>query len=99
MAEHPDLIGGSAHIPVDLGYEIVANRRYRPAASISCGAMAVHHILPSDLCECEPSSSFQIPEDCGYLIGHSIDMDWKAAGSPAHVKRICTHAIAQWVYP
>lgn len=72
--------------------------RFRPSKPISFGAMAVHNILPSELESCRPSSQFELPE-CQYLIGHSIDFDWAAAGSPAHVKRICTHAMSQWIWP
>lgn len=72
--------------------------RYRPSKPISFGAMAVHNILPSELEGCVPSCAFDLPE-CEYLIGHSIDFDWAAAGSPERVKRICTHAMSQWVWP
>lgn len=73
--------------------------RYKPSKPITFGAMAVHHILPHELDNCPPSSEFALPADCAFLIGHSIDTDWQAAGSPAHVKRIDTHAIAQWLWP
>ena len=72
---------------------------FKPEKPIKYGAMAVHHITPAMLEGCPPSSEFQIPEDVDYIIGHSIDFDWEAAGSPAHVKRIDTHAIATWVWP
>lgn len=72
---------------------------FKPAGSISHGAMAVHHILPSELKRCRASSEFAIPLDVDFIIGHSIDEDWKAAGSPLHVKRIDTHCIAQWLWP
>lgn len=93
LIEDPDLI------PLDLRFDEIAVERYKPARAISFGAMAVHHILPHELEGCRPSSSFKLPEDCAYIIGHSIDFDWQAAGSPAYVKRICTHAMAQHVWP
>lgn len=89
----------SGLIPIDLRFDLVSVQRYKPAGEISFGAMAVHHILPHELEGCPPTSSFKLPEDCAYLIGHSIDFDWAAAGSPANVKRICTHAMAQHVWP
>ena len=75
------------------------SQRYKPATPSTYGAMAVHHILPHELEDCPPSSSFALPADTAYLIGHSIDFDWEAAGSPSNVKRICTHAMAQHVWP
>ena len=73
--------------------------RFKPQKPITSGARAVHHILDYELEHCPPSSSFRLPDDTAYVIGHSIDTDWVAAGSPAHVKRIDTHAIAQWLWP
>lgn len=73
--------------------------RFCPAQPSSFGAMAIHNILPSELEGCPPSSSFVLPENTVLLIGHSIDFDWTAAGSPAQVKRIDTHAMAQWLWP
>jgi len=73
--------------------------RYKPSKPISFGAMAVHHILPHELEGCPPFTEFALPANTVYIIGHSIEFDWKAAGSPKHVKRICTHAIAQWLWP
>jgi exodeoxyribonuclease X len=72
--------------------------RYCPSGPISFGAMAVHHILPHELEGKAPSTAFELPIDVAYLVGHSIDSDWEVAGSPANVKRICTHAIAQHLF-
>lgn len=71
--------------------------RFRPSKEISLGAMATHHIVPSDLECCRPSSAFALPA-VEYLIGHNVDFDWKAAGEPA-VKRICTLAMSRWLFP
>ena len=68
--------------------------RYRPGKPISFGAMATHHIIESDLVDCEPFSKFQLPDDCHFLIGHNVDFDWTAIGKP-DVKRICTLALAR----
>lgn len=72
-------------------------QRYKPSKPSTFGALAVHHILPHELDDCPPSSEFALPE-CNYLIGHSIDFDWQAAGSP-DIKRIDTYAMAQHVWP
>lgn len=96
-----DLPGESDRIPRPLLEQPCESfvRRYRPTKPISYGAMAVHHILPSELEDRPPSSSFAIPEDVQYIVGHNIDFDWQAAGSPPWVKRICTDAMARYVWP
>ena len=92
LGETPDVI------PAFLSFSSW-HQRYKPSIEITCGSIAVHHILPHELEDCPPSSSFKLPEDCTYLIGHSIDFDWEAISSPPGVKRICTHAMAQHVWP
>lgn len=72
--------------------------RYKPSIPLSMGSIAIHNILPSELEDCQPSSSFNLPLDCEYLIGHSISFDHEAIGRPP-VKLICTHAISQWLWP
>jgi exodeoxyribonuclease X len=79
---------------------IVANlwqSRFKPATPITYGAMAVHHILPHELDGEPPSSMFQLPDDVDYLVGHNIDFDWGVIGKP-DVKRICTDAMARYVW-
>lgn len=76
------------------------SRRYKPKLQSTFGATAVHHILPSDLADCAPSA--QAPQDvppAKYWIGHNIDFDWKALGSPSGVKRICTLALSRSLWP
>jgi exodeoxyribonuclease X len=72
--------------------------RYLPSKPIEYGAMATHHIVMSDLKDCEPSGSFTLKPEVEYLIGHNIDFDWKVIGSP-NVKRICTLALARYLLP
>jgi len=94
-----DVVGGDEDfICLYLDSEFFCER-FQPSVLITFGSMAVHHILPKELEGCRPSSQFKLPEDCTYLVGHSIDFDWEAAGSPPQIKRICTHAMAQHVYP
>ena len=67
---------------------------------IKWGALAVHHILRTELSGCPPSSlAPSRVEESVYWIGHNIDFDWKALGSPKGVKRICTLAMARKLWP
>ena len=71
--------------------------RFKPTGPISFGAMAVHHIMFSDLTDCRPSSAFTLPA-CEFVIGHNVDFDWRVIGSP-DVKRICTLALCRYLWP
>jgi exodeoxyribonuclease X len=95
-----DLAGESDRIPSPLSDHDLESfeKRYKPSIPIEFGAMAVHHILPMELEDCEPAGSFALPDGVEYLIGHSIDFDWEAIGSP-RVKRICTYAISLHLWP
>lgn len=73
-------------------------QRYLPSKPSELGAMATHHISLDLLQDCPPSSEATLPPDVEYIIGHNVDFDWKALGSPP-VKRICTQALAQMLYP
>ncbi|MGI4815879.1 MAG: exonuclease domain-containing protein [Janthinobacterium lividum] len=73
-------------------------KRYKSPKRIEFGAMAVHHIIESDLTDCSPNSEFRLPIDMKYMIGHKVDFDWEVAGS-LNVKRICTLAMAKRVWP
>jgi exodeoxyribonuclease X len=72
--------------------------RFKPSKRIELGALATHHILDEDLADCPPSSNFALPDDAAYLIGHNIDYDWRAIGSP-DIKRICTLALSKHFWP
>lgn len=73
--------------------------RWKPRKPISLGAMAAHHIIEADLQGYpEWPGSWELPGGSEYLIGHNIDFDWKAIGSP-EVKRICTLALARKLWP
>lgn len=94
----------AAYLPVSLEDRTVMpygedfEQRYLPARPISFGAMATHHILPEDIEDCPPPSTFELPAGVEYLIGHKIDFDWETVGRP-DVKRICTLAIARRLWP
>ena len=74
------------------------SERFNPSKPIETGAMAVHHIVDSDLSACRSHTTFSLPEEVGYLIGHNIDYDWKVAGEPL-MRRICTLALSRYLYP
>lgn len=68
---------------------------------ISYGAMAVHHILESDIAGKPSFETFRAPA-CEYIIGHNIDYDIEAirkADPEFKAKAICTLALSRMVYP
>lgn len=76
------------------------HQRFTPLKPPTFGAVGVHHILPSDLVDLPPSEGAvsYLPAATSYLIGHNIDFDWKALGSPT-INRICTLAMARNLWP
>lgn len=70
---------------------------------ISFAAMAVHHILESDLIDRPHYSSFTLPTDTHYIIGHNVDYDIRAIEKcgvdTSSIKAICTLALARRVWP
>lgn len=70
---------------------------------ISFAAMAVHHILESDLENKPHYTTFKLPEDTLYIIGHNIDYDIRALEKcgvdSTRIKAICTLALARLVWP
>lgn len=73
--------------------------RYRPERPSTWGALAVHNILPEELMDCPPAvrARADVPRS-DFWIGHNIDFDWRALGSP-DVRRICTLALARSLWP
>lgn len=69
-------------------------QRYNSGKPISLGALATHHIMDEELVDCPPASSFKLPDDVSYIIGHNVDFDWEVIGRP-EIKRICTLALAR----
>lgn len=75
---------------------------FNPQKPIEFGAMATHHITNDDVANCEPYTSFVLPESVEYLIGHNIDFDWQViqtCGKQHEPKRICTLALSRYFYP
>lgn len=87
--------GGPQH-PVAISP--VTAQRFDPGKPIESGATATHHILAEDLVGCPPASSFRLPDGVTHIIGHNIDFDWTVIGRP-DVKRICTKALATYIWP
>lgn len=68
---------------------------------ISLGAMAVHHILETDIAEKPSYDTFRMPENVEYLIGHNINYDIEAVQKcqpDFKVKGICTLALARMIW-
>ncbi len=65
--------------------------------------MAVHHILESDLVDQPLYTSFELPTDTTYIIGHNVDYDMAAIArcgvETQDIKAICTLALARKVWP
>lgn len=77
----------------------VGSTFFKPRKPIGLGALATHHILEEELTECAPwPGSWLPPPLTDYLVGHNVDFDWKAIGSPP-VKRICTLALSRRLWP
>lgn len=69
---------------------------------ISFGAMAVHHILESDISNKPSYETFRLPEGIQYIIGHNVDYDIRAiklADKNVNAKAICTLALSRMVWP
>jgi exodeoxyribonuclease X len=73
-------------------------QRYNPGKPITLGALATHHIMDEELVDCPSASSFKLPDDVSYIIGHNVDFDWEVIGKP-EIKRICTLALARKIWP
>lgn len=95
-------------MPVEVGYMYVDEpgdkprdpfvQKYNPGKPIELGAQAVHMIIDDDVQDCPPSSSFVMPDDAEYMIGHNVDYDWKVLNRP-QIKRICTLVLARYTWP
>ena len=81
----------------------VFDQLYTVDEPISFAAMAVHHILESDLVGKPLYTTFKLPAETQYIIGHNIDYDIRAIEKcgvdTSHIKAICTLALARLVWP
>ena len=75
---------------------------YQVGQPISYAAMAVHHILESDLVDQPQYTEFQLPPSTVYIIGHNVDYDIAAIArcgvDTTQLKPICTVALARRVW-
>ena len=81
----------------------IFDQLYSVDEPISFAAMAVHHILESELVDQPHYTSFKLPPETVYMIGHNIDYDIRAIEKcgvdTSHIKAICTLALARLVWP
>ncbi|QSG83696.1 putative quorum-sensing-regulated virulence factor [Acinetobacter indicus] len=88
---------------ISLDKSQIFDQFYQVDEPISYAAMAVHHILESDLIDQPHYTSFCLPEETLYIIGHNIDYDIRAIQKcgvdTSHIKAICTLALARLVWP
>ena len=81
----------------------IFDQLYRVDEPISYAAMAVHHILESELVDQPHYTSFNLPQETTYIIGHNIDYDIRALEKCgvdiSKIKAICTLALARLVWP
>ena len=81
----------------------IFDQLYRVDEPISYAAMAVHHILESELVDQPHYTSFSLPQETTYIIGHNIDYEIRALEKcgvdTSKIKAICTLALARLVWP
>ena len=109
---HGDIIE-AAYVGIEIlegGYVIRhqdcrSNDLYKPSEPIDLLTMAIHLIVDEDLENSPSFKEFKFPDNLNpeYLIGHNIDYDIEAitrAGyNTKHIKRICTLAMARYLWP
>lgn len=80
----------------------IFDQLYQVGQPISFAAMAVHHILESDLIDQPFYNEFQLPSETQYIIGHNVDYDIAAIArcgvDTSTLKPICTLALARRVW-
>lgn len=80
----------------------IFDQLYQVGEPISYAAMAVHHILESDLIDQPFYNEFKLPTETTYIIGHNIDYDIAAIArcgvDTTKLKPICTLALARQVW-
>lgn len=80
----------------------IFDQLYQVGQPISFAAMAVHHILESDLADQPSYKEFKLPLETTYIIGHNVDYDIAAIArcgvDTSKLKPICTLALARHVW-
>ena len=76
---------------------------FNPLKPISYGAMATTGVCDEDIANCKPHTSFELPKNLEYIIGHNIDFDCQvlvnANCDVSKLKRICTLALSRKYFP
>lgn len=99
-----------AHVPVSFleNGELLVDKEACFDEYFSCpepidfGAMAVHHILESDITGKPGYETFRLPNNVKYIIGHNVDYDIAAiqlTGTRIKAKSICTLALSRMIWP
>ncbi|WP_151675587.1 putative quorum-sensing-regulated virulence factor [Acinetobacter ursingii] len=86
---------------LNINHEMVFDEYFSCPEPISLGAMAVHHILESDIAEKPSFETFKLPSSVEFMIGHNIDYDIQAVqlcDNTVQVKAICTLALSRMVW-
>lgn len=82
------------------GEELRGEKKFCPSGEWCYGAIAAHHILPSDVERLEPSAdAVKFLPDSDYVVGHNVDFDCEVLGGLPGRKRICTLAMARAEWP
>lgn len=80
----------------------IFDQLYQVGQPISYAAMAVHHILETDLADQPFYKEFKLPSETTYIIGHNVDYDIAAIArcgvDTSKLKPICTLALARHVW-
>lgn len=88
---------------LDVNQSSIFDQLFNCGEKIEFASMAVHHIIESDLIGKPAHTSFKLPSDTIYIIGHNIQYDIRAIEKcgvdTAQLKPICTLALARRVYP
>lgn len=78
-------------------------QRFNPGCPIEHGAMAVHHIIDSDVVDMPLHTTATLPDGVEYIIGHKVDYDMqviKRSGIKIDgIKTICTLTLARKAWP
>ncbi len=76
----------------------VWTRHFNPGKDIEYGAMSTHFVS-NEIARTHPDWDPAVLPSVDMFIGHSIDYDWEAVGSPENVRRSCTFAMAKRAWP
>lgn len=88
---------------IEIAENAVFDQLFSAPHPISFGAMATHHILPSDITGKPSCKTFRLPESVEYVIGHNIEFDLKMIAKCGqkidHLKPIDTLALSRKYLP